>query len=186
MEYDITTGIVHGRYQPPHNGHLRYILLALEKAEHVIIGICTPKVCTDEEAALSGFPCNPARNPFTHEEREDMIGNALVAEGIDPERFSFIAFPSDYADLESVVNKNTVFFMSITSEADRKKVAHIQSLGYGTDTLVVIDEGEERESSDAIRTEAALGDESWELAVPEAVATYIKERDLETRLRLLQ
>ncbi len=34
-------GMIHGRFQPFHNGHLEYLLAALERCETLIIGITT-------------------------------------------------------------------------------------------------------------------------------------------------
>jgi bifunctional NMN adenylyltransferase/nudix hydrolase len=56
-----------GRFQPFHNGHLRVINEALEKAEHVIILVG------------SANRARSPRNPFTFEEREGMIAVALGA-----------------------------------------------------------------------------------------------------------
>ena len=35
-------GMVHGRFQPFHVGHLEYALTALHRCEHLIVGITNP------------------------------------------------------------------------------------------------------------------------------------------------
>ncbi len=131
----IPLGIVHGRFQPPHNGHIRFMQEAFNRAEHVIIGICTPAICTEEEAERTGYPCAPHMNPFTHQERIEMITLALTDVGILKEQFSFIPFPSDYQNIEVLVPKDSVFFMSVTSEHDQRKITYLESRGFHIETI---------------------------------------------------
>ncbi len=180
-ENKILTGVVHGRFQPPHNGHIRYILKALEKTEHLIIGICTPKICTDEEAARTGYPCTPALNPFTYQERVDMITLALSEAGVEKSRYECIPFPSDYENIESLIPKASVFLMSVTGAADTKKIAYLQERGYTVETIVSLPEGEERERSGIVR-EGGNNSTIWEDIVPQSVAEYIRKNDLPSRL----
>jgi len=176
-------GIVHGRFQPPHNGHLRYILAALTRAQRVIIGVATPKLCSEEEAARTGYPCTATLNPFSYDERIGMLSAALGAAGIPAERYSFIAFPSDYANLQTIVPPSTVFLMSITSEGDTRKAVHLTSLGYATEAVISLPEDEDREHAEAVRASARSGTDGWKALVPPAVAAYMDAHGLTERLR---
>ena len=40
-------------------------------------GIATPEICSEEEAARTGYPCTAALNPFSYEERVGMLAAAL-------------------------------------------------------------------------------------------------------------
>ena len=170
----IPIGIVHGRFQPPHNGHIRFMQEAFNRAEHVIIGICTPAICTEEEAERTGYPCAPHMNPFTHQERIEMITLALTDVGILKEQFSFIPFPSDYQNIEVLVPKDSVFFMSVTSEHDQRKITYLESRGFHIETIFSLPENSPRERSSTIRTQS----ENWENMVPECVLEYIKNTRL--------
>lgn len=179
----IPLGIVHGRFQPPHSGHIRYILGALKRAERVIIGIATPTLCTEEEAARTGYPCTPALNPFSFDERKEMITCALDAHNVLHERYSFIQFPSDYANLATLIPPNAVFLISSTSPADGRKMAHLAALGYETETVMRLPEGAEREHAEAVRESVREGTEVWKTLVPEPIAEYMESHGLLEKLR---
>ena len=174
--------VVHGRFQPPHNGHIRYILSALDRSEHLYIGICTPKICTEEESRQNGYPCTQALNPFSHAERADMIRLSLEAAGISSNRYTVIPFPSDYTHLSSCIPNDTVFLMSVTAGSDNGKISHIESLGYKTQTIMTKSEGDARERSGTIRDNAHAGNPIWEASVPAVVAEYIKEHGLVSKI----
>ncbi|MBP7804787.1 MAG: DUF3750 domain-containing protein [Candidatus Pacebacteria bacterium] len=178
----LTHGVIHGRFQPPHNGHIRIMIDALKRVTHLTIGICTPTICTKEEAEKTGYPCTAELNPFNFEERKQMITAALLEVGLLKERFTCVPFPSDYKNIETLVPKESVFFMSVTGEGDRKKITHLESLGYTTKTIYQNDEGASRERSGLIRAEAENGNSDWENMVPESVKKYLKNHDLFKKL----
>jgi cytidyltransferase-like protein len=178
----IPLGIAHGRFQPPHNGHVRYVLAALERAERVIVGICTPELCTEEEAARTGYPCVPEHNPFSYAERAGMLAAALDEAGVSPARYSFAALRSDYADVESAIPKNAVFLMSVTGAGDAAKIAHLASLGYATETIMELPSGTVREEGSGVRDGLRQGDGSWKDLVPESVRGYLEQHGLLDKL----
>lgn len=165
--------LVHGRFQPPHNGHIRYILSALDKADHVLIGICTPEICSKEESERTGYPCTKELNPFTYEARAEMISLALSEVEIDISRYSFLEFPSDYKNINNIVPKDTVFFMSKTSKSDDEKIEAIKLAGFQTDILIEIPENAPRERSGHVRNM----DNDWENMVPKVIEKYLKSKN---------
>lgn len=171
------TGVTHGRFQPFHNGHLHSILLALTRCDHLIIGICTPTLCSESEAAQSGYPCTAQQNPFSHDDRVHMITESLVEAGIPRDRFSCIPFPSDYKNISPIVPTNAVFYMSQTSPADSAKGDHLRSLGYQVETIIMIPSSAARTRGAAIRESLQEGTDTWRESVPEAVIrTILKEK----------
>ncbi len=168
----VEIGFVHGRFQPPHNGHIRYILSALEKREHVRIGICTPEICTQEEADRTGYPCTKELNPYSYDERVEMLTSALREVGVNDSSYSFIPFPSDYKNIETLLPKDTLFFISKTSADDDKKIRAIIDAGFKTETLIDIPEGTHRERSGHVRDQS----ENWENIVPKSIADYITSK----------
>lgn len=59
-------GLILGRFQPIHKGHLSLMLLALSRCDKIIIAIGSAQASRTE------------RNPLSYEERHDMIYNALT------------------------------------------------------------------------------------------------------------
>ncbi len=64
------TGLIIGRFQPFHNGHLYAIKNALKKVDELVIAIGSSQYVNTED------------NPFSFEERIEMIENTLVKEDI--------------------------------------------------------------------------------------------------------
>lgn len=71
-------GILIGRMQPPHKGHIEIIKKTLEEVDEIIIGIG------------SAQESHYLKDPFTAGERIMMLSHALVENGIDPSRYYII------------------------------------------------------------------------------------------------
>ena len=71
-------GILIGRMQPVHNGHMQIIKEILNEVDEIIIGIGS--------AQLS----HEAKDPFTAGERIVMMSQALAEMGVDPSRYYII------------------------------------------------------------------------------------------------
>ena len=68
-------GLFVGRFQPFHLGHLKVIEWILERCEKVTVVIG------------SSLEFSTQRNPFTYEERREMIEKSLEKEGIAEEKY---------------------------------------------------------------------------------------------------
>lgn len=75
---DKIRGILIGRMQPVHNGHIQVINKILEEVDEIIIGIGS--------AQLS----HEIKDPFTAGERIVMVSQALAEMDIDPKRYYII------------------------------------------------------------------------------------------------
>lgn len=74
----IVRGILIGRMQPIHNGHMQVINKILEEVDEIIIGIGS--------AQLS----HSTKNPFTAGERIVMISQSLAESDVDPSKYYII------------------------------------------------------------------------------------------------
>src|SRR5256885_16774078 len=75
-------GMIHGRFQPFHNGHLEYLRGAASRSEAVFVGITNP-----DPTRIMEEPSDPARhlpesNPFSYVERLLMVAEGAHDEGI--------------------------------------------------------------------------------------------------------
>lgn len=74
-------GLLIGRFQPFHIGHLTSVNYALKEVDHLYILVG------------SSQKSHEMRNPFTAGERILMIRNALIDEGLDARRYLIIPVP---------------------------------------------------------------------------------------------
>lgn len=89
-------GLFVGRFQPFHLGHLKAIKWILERCEQVTIVIGSSQESFTE------------RNPFTFEEREEMIKRSLEEEGVEEEKYEIIGIPDVFNCerwVKSILNK---------------------------------------------------------------------------------
>ena len=75
---DKIRGILIGRMQPVHNGHMQVIDKILEEVDEIVIGIGSAQLSHD------------LKNPFTAGERVVMLTQALADRGVDPSRYYVI------------------------------------------------------------------------------------------------
>ena len=77
--------MIHGRFQPFHNGHLEYLRGAAERSDEVWIGITNPDPERIKPEASDPLRHLPESNPFSYVERLLMVtevaGALLEEEG---------------------------------------------------------------------------------------------------------
>jgi cytidyltransferase-like protein len=174
---------VHGRFQPPHLEHLEYIVAALSLAEHVIVGITQPEI-----VALTACPEDPHRadqsaNPFTYDERCEMISEMLVSDGFARDRFSFARFPIEQPDLVTAALPISVpCITTIRDKWNLVKIERLRSLGY--DVHVLWDRSDVFGiQGTRVRELIQLDDPTWKKFLHPTVTDFMVARDLVSRLQ---
>ena len=164
-------GILIGRMQPVHNGHIQVINKILEEVDEIIIGIGS--------AQLS----HELKNPFTAGERILMMNQALAESDIDPGRYYIIPMED--------INFNAIWASHV------KMMTPPFSIVYSGNPLVkqlFSEEGYEVRqpplydrlhlSGSEVRRRI-LNDENWQELVPKATADLIAEINGVERLKNL-
>lgn len=166
-------GMIHGRFQPFHNGHLEYLRAALERCQTLIIGITNPDPSQIAPEAESEHRHLPEANPFTFFQRLLMIREVIRDEGIPPERVILIPFPVNYPDRwRYYLPPGVVHYLRVFSPWERQKVERLRNYGYRVE---VLQEGVAKEvEASEVRRRMASG-EDWTELVPPAVARVIRE-----------
>lgn len=154
-------GILIGRMQPVHNGHLEVIKQILSEVDEIIIGIGS--------AQLS----HELKDPFTAGERVVMMNQALAEKSVDPSRYyiipmqdiNFNAIWASHVKMLtppfSVVYSGNPLVKQLFSEEDYEvKQPHLY------DRLHL--------SGSEVRRRI-LNDENWEELVPNATVNLINE-----------
>ncbi|MGZ4256192.1 MAG: adenylyltransferase/cytidyltransferase family protein [Gaiellaceae bacterium] len=165
-------GMIHGRFQPFHNGHLEYLRAAAERSDEVFVGITNP-----DPARIKPEPADPLRhlpesNPYSFVERLLMVKAAASDAGIEPERLHVIPFPVNEPELwDAYVPRDVVQFIRLFSDWGGTKLQRLREAGY---EVVILDEGAEKELSGADVRAAISEGNDWQRLVPPGVAVVLK------------
>lgn len=95
----VELGMVHGRFQPFHHEHFEYILYGVSKSQKCLIGITQPNIGQITDCELLPHRGTSEGNPFSFEERSDMIRLSLLDWGVSEERFEIIKFDVDKSEV---------------------------------------------------------------------------------------
>jgi len=175
---------VHGRFQPPHNGHLEYISAALDQCKFLWIGITRYDILDTQECEIAKHRVDRINNPLTYFERIGIISEMLQDQGIDKNRFTFIPFPIDQPQhLPQFLPTDIPCFTTVCDDWNRHKISVLEKLGY---RVIVLWERKEKTISghvirDSIRRESKI----WETMVPRATQKAVSKLDLQNRLKQL-
>ncbi len=171
INMDKVRGILIGRMQPVHNGHMEVIKRILEEVDEIVIGIGS--------AQLS----HEVKDPFTAGERVLMMTQALAEIDVDPSRYYIIPMQD--------INFNAIWASHV------KMLTPPFSIVYSGNPLVkqlFAEEGYEVRQPplyDRIHLSGTevrrriLEDENWQELVPKATADLLKEIDGVNRLKNL-
>lgn len=164
--------MIHGRFQPFHNGHLEYLKGAAARSEDVFVGITNPDPERIKPEASDPLRHLPESNPFSYVERLLMVEAAAADAGIDSRRVHVIPFPVNEPELwPAYVPDGVVQFIRLFSDWGGAKLDRLRFAGY---EVVVLDEGAEKEISGADVREALRTGRDWEHLVPPGVAAVLK------------
>lgn len=170
-DMEMVRGILIGRMQPVHNGHMQVISRILEEVDEIIIGIGSAQISHE------------LKDPFTAGERVVMMNQALSDMGVDSSRYYIIPMQD--------INFNAVWVSHV------KMLTPPFSIAYSGNPLVkqlFSEEGfEVRQpplydrlhlSGSEVRRRI-LNDENWKELVPDATVELLREINGVERLRNL-
>jgi len=169
----IAIGMVHGRFQPFHRGHLEYAVLAAERCGTLVVGITNPDPAAIRPETASGHRHLPEANPFTYVERLAMVQDAL-ADALPGRTVRIVPFPiSEPERWPSYVPAGTEHFVRVQSGWSAEKAQRLAAAGY---PVHVLPDGEGSAIS-ATEVRARLRDGGdWRALVPDAVARHLEGR----------
>ncbi|WP_043622593.1 adenylyltransferase/cytidyltransferase family protein [Nonomuraea candida] len=174
-------GVIHGRFQPLHLGHLEYLLAGAERCDILVVGITNPDptlIAFEETDPARG---TPEGNPWTYYERYLMVEGALSGAGVPRERFRIVPFPHSFPErLSYYAPTKAVYFLTVYDEWGETKVDRFARLGLTTE--VMWRRTSKPISGTRVRQEIASGGD-WRSLVPAAVAAVIEERGIDEPLR---
>ncbi len=174
-------GMVHGRFQPFHRGHLQYVLSALQRCSHLIIGVTNPDPSMIVQEQTDPDRHRPEANLFTFFERQWMIRAALMDEGVELTRISIVPFPIHHPKRWLYYcPRETTQFLRVFSAWSEEKRRRFQEQGWAVE---VLDSGSGKDvSGSEVRRRLREGQE-WRGYVPPAVAVVLDQIKASERVR---
>ena len=160
--------MIHGRFQPFHNGHLEYLRGAAARSERVFVGITNPDPRRVKEEPSDPLRHLPESNPYTYTQRLLMI-DAVAADERLP--VHVIPFPVNEPELwPAYVPDGVTQYLRLFSEWGGTKLDRMRDAGYDVE---VLDEGAEKQVSGAEVRAALRSGGDWEALVSPGVARVI-------------
>lgn len=183
-------GLVLGRFQPLHFGHMEYLAAAWDKSDHLVVGITNPNTHSLIYDGADPMRSRSENNPFSFFDRHQMITASLLETGWGQADFSIVPAPiNSPQEMLSYVPPpgcTTVFVTSYDEWGDRKAEL-IGSLGYSVEVLWRRRKEDRITSGTDIRQAIRQGGSfpdghSWREVVPGAVARYLEQSGWTARL----
>ena len=163
--------MIHGRFQPFHNGHLEYLRGAAALSQEVFVGITNP-----DPSRIRPEPSDPLRhlpesNPWSYAERMLMVKAAAQDLGLDLARVHPIPFPVNEPELwAAYVPARVTQYIRLFSDWGVTKLDRLREAGFD---VVVLDEGSDKEVSGADVRAALRDGGEWQSLVPPGVIRVI-------------
>lgn len=177
-------GVVLGRFQPLHLGHMEYLQAARAKTDQLVVGITNP-----DASALIYDDADPRRsrsenNPFSYFDRYQMVASSLFELGWSLNDFIIVPAsinkPHEMKPYLPPASVTTVY-ITVYDEWGERKADLVRQLGYSVSVLWRRDPNDRLTSGTDIRKAIRLG-EPWRKLVPSAVARYLDQSGLATGL----
>ena len=162
-------GLLIGRFQPFHLGHLDAVLFALSRTENLFIGIG------------SSNKSNETRNPFSAKERREMIISSVEPSMVDRIKIFDIPDVGDHEkwtfEIDKIMPKYDVIF---TNDEFTKTLFEKREMN----VIPVVLKDREKFSGTNIR-ELIVDDKNWQDLVPHGTKKVLDTIDAKNRLKNL-
>lgn len=178
-------GVVHGRFQILHYGHMEYILSAKQRCDHLIIGICNPEIELTKFNKICPHRSKLSANPLTFYERMECIKGALIEAGLSRDQFDIVPFPINFPKrIENYAPKDAKYYMTIFEAWGEEKEKVLKKQGFDVEVIQRGTFEDKKSNSTEIRGKIYRG-ENWKDEVPNYVYQYIKAHKLDERIKSL-
>jgi nicotinamide-nucleotide adenylyltransferase/phosphinothricin biosynthesis protein PhpF len=178
-------GVIHGRFQMLHHGHMEYLLAGKNRCEYLLIGITNPDVASTKYSNANPHRSAMLSNPLTFFERFQMIRGAMIEAGVKREAFDIIPFPINYPELLfNYAPKDAKYYMTIYDDWSREKQVSLEALGCSIDVMWTRTNSDKVTSGTEVRN-CITHDQPWDHLVPKFVHNYVLDNGIDYRLKNL-
>lgn len=164
-------GLVMGRFQPFHLGHLELVRQVLDECDEVIVAVTSSQYNYLE------------KDPFTAGERVEMIRDSLIEDGINPSRFMILGIENQHnvATWASYLKAALPHFDRVYSGN-----SYVSMLLADSGISVVQPEFVDRSKFNATSIRKMISDDgAWQSLVPAAVVSVIESVNGLSRIKTI-
>ena len=180
------TGVVNGRFQVLHLKHMEYILAAKMRCEKLYIGITNPDMLHAKSSKHDINRGTNAGNPLSYRERCALIRGALAEFGVLESQYEIIPFPISYPEyITQYAPEDAVYYLGMYDEWDEEKYKTLKNLGLKIHVLWKKDI-ENKGTTGAMIRHLIATDQEWAKYVPKSVYAYMKEYELDKKVKRLE
>jgi len=174
----MTDGIILGRFQPFHLGHLEFAVEAKARCDRLYIGITNPDVENRQFSEYDPSRSKPENNPLGYFDRARMIEDTVRDIGWQID--DFMVVPAPIGDTERLLGylpppDQTIFLATIYDKWGEEKIRRLEGLGYKSEVMWTRTYDERFTTGTEVR-QLIRGGAAWEHLVPAPVAAYIKKQ----------
>ncbi len=178
-------GVIHGRFQMLHIGHMEYLLAGKKRCEYLIIGIANPDPSLTKYNEANPHRSTSLANPLSFYERFQIIKGSLLEAGIKREEFDIVPFPINYPEmLFNYAPLDAKYYMTIYDEWSREKYNMLRNLGCDIEIMWERTNAEKITSGSEVRELISKGEE-WKHLVPNFTYEYISSNKIDLRIKKL-
>lgn len=174
-------GVIHGRFQMLHKGHMEYLLAGKKRCKRLIIGICNPDITLTKYDDACPHRAAFAANPLTYFERYEMIKGSMLNEGISA--FDIVPFPINYPELIfNYAPRNAKYYITVYDQWGEQKEKMLREIGCKVEVMWRRTDADRFTSGTEVRKRIMEG-ENWRDLVPAFVYEYTLQHELDKRIR---
>lgn len=176
-------GVVHGRFQMLHIGHMEYLLAAKARCDYLLIGITNPDLSLTKHSDANPHRSTSLANPLTYYERFQMISRAMLEAKVGRDEFDIVPFPINYPELLfNYVPLSAKFYMTIYDGWSMEKQSALKNLGCDVHVMWTRTNDDKVASGTEVRN-LMISNKPWQHLVPPSVFEYITENGIDARIR---
>ena len=180
-------GVVFGRFQPVHKGHIEHLLTAKDNCSHLFVGITNPDPLMTKEDYANKDRSKSINNPFTYYERSKMVEDLFISSNISHNEFTIVPFPLHSASiLKYYCPLDSTFYISIYETWGIRKQKILESYNLNVNVMFNNPDANRKISGSNIRKLILEQDDSWKNQVPDTTLNVLKHIDLQERFNSLK
>lgn len=175
-KYEI--GSIHGRFQPFHKGHAKYLNAALDRCDFLIIGITQFDIQNLKVTPVANHRSQPANNPLTYNQRCEVIQAYLDGKSVPADMYEFTPFPIEEPEkIKDFIPEDAVCFTTLHHQTwNSSKVEKLHQEGFTVEVLMSPDGSTTQGlSASQVRDLIRKNDPDWKELLPLHSAEKLEE-----------